>query len=262
MTSLNGQRVTSVPFSCAHSQVTCMASHLMIGVDGLGCHLNDACVLQRLLRPFVPIVQGRRLQKVACQATPGTSMFPHQPEKLALLCCSAEGGFINFTAPSGGNERDIATRRQALQLATAAAAAALAPRGALFPEAALAAGVPLLIESVLIQASPSYHAHAWWGHTQLCMWLMDPACAVSGITYGGTQLTGCAWLPAAKEFTPVKDPQDAYSFVYPFGWQEVAVKGQDIVFKDVIEPLESVSVSITQTDKADVTEFGSPAEVC
>ena len=39
------------------------------------------------------------------------------------------------------------------------------------------------------------------------------------------------------------------------------MKGQDIVYKDVIEPLESVSVSITQTDKADVTEFGSPAEV-
>ena len=60
----------------------------------------------------------------------------------------------------------------------------------------------------------------------------------------------------------MKDPQDGYSFVYPFGWQEVAVKGQDVVYKDVIEPLESVSVSITQTDKADVTEFGSPAEVC
>lgn len=66
---------------------------------------------------------------------------------------------------------------------------------------------------------------------------------------------------AAKEFTPVKDTQDGYSFVYPFGWQEVAVKGQDIVYKDVIEPLESVSVSITQTDKANVAEFGSPAEV-
>ncbi len=66
---------------------------------------------------------------------------------------------------------------------------------------------------------------------------------------------------AAKEFAPVKDPQDGYSFLYPFGWQEVAVKGQDIGYKDVIEPLESVSVSITQTDKADVTEFGSPAEV-
>ena len=68
-------------------------------------------------------------------------------------------------------------------------------------------------------------------------------------------------MPAAKEFSPVKDPQDGYSFMYPYGWQEVAVKGQDIVYKDVIEPLESVSVSITQTDKADVTEFGSPAEV-
>ena len=58
----------------------------------------------------------------------------------------------------------------------------------------------------------------------------------------------------------MKDPQDAYSFVYPFGWQEVAVKGQDIVYKDVIEPLESVSVSITKTDKATVAEFGTPAE--
>lgn len=67
---------------------------------------------------------------------------------------------------------------------------------------------------------------------------------------------------AAKEFTPVKDAQDGYSFVYPFGWQEVAVKGQDVVYKDVIEPLESVSVSITQTDKANVSEFGSPAEAC
>lgn len=60
----------------------------------------------------------------------------------------------------------------------------------------------------------------------------------------------------------MKDAQDGYSFVYPFGWQEVAVKGQDIVYKDVIEPLESVSVSITKTDKENVSEFGSPAEAC
>jgi photosystem II oxygen-evolving enhancer protein 2 len=41
----------------------------------------------------------------------------------------------------------------------------------------------------------------------------------------------------------------------------VAVKGQDVVYKDVIEPLESVSVSITKTDKSSVAEFGSPVEV-
>jgi photosystem II oxygen-evolving enhancer protein 2 len=62
-------------------------------------------------------------------------------------------------------------------------------------------------------------------------------------------------------FQPIKDSQDGYSFLSPFGWQEVSVKGQDIVYKDVIEPLESVSVSITPTDKKDITEYGSPVEV-
>ena len=37
--------------------------------------------------------------------------------------------------------------------------------------------------------------------------------------------------------------------------------GRDIVFKDVIEPLESVSVSITKTDKKEMPEYGSPNEV-
>lgn len=41
----------------------------------------------------------------------------------------------------------------------------------------------------------------------------------------------------------------------------MAVKGQDVVYKDVIEPLESVSVSLTPTDKADINEFGTPVEV-
>ena len=59
----------------------------------------------------------------------------------------------------------------------------------------------------------------------------------------------------------MKDAQDGYSFVYPFGWQEVAVKGQDVVYKDVIEPLESVSVSISKTDKDKVSEFGPAPEV-
>ena len=63
-----------------------------------------------------------------------------------------------------------------------------------------------------------------------------------------------------KEYTPVKDAQDGYSFVYLFGWQEVAVKGQDVVYKDVIEPLESVSVSVTKTDKERVSEYGPAAE--
>lgn len=66
---------------------------------------------------------------------------------------------------------------------------------------------------------------------------------------------------APKGFVGVKDSNDGYGFLYPFGWQEVTVDGQDVVYKDVIEPLESVSVSLVPTEKADVTEFGDPKEV-
>lgn len=66
---------------------------------------------------------------------------------------------------------------------------------------------------------------------------------------------------APKGFVAVQDLQDAYQFVYPFGWQEVAVKGADVVFKDVVEPLESVSVTLTPTDKKDILEFGDIASV-
>lgn len=37
--------------------------------------------------------------------------------------------------------------------------------------------------------------------------------------------------------------------------------GVDVVYKDVVEPLESVSVTITPTDKKDITEFGDIADV-
>ncbi|KAK7295680.1 hypothetical protein RJT34_18591 [Clitoria ternatea] len=64
-----------------------------------------------------------------------------------------------------------------------------------------------------------------------------------------------------KGFLPVLDKKDGYSFLYPFGWQEVVIEGQDKVFKDVIEPLESVSVNMIPTSKQDIKEFGSPEEV-
>ncbi|CAF2047693.1 unnamed protein product [Brassica rapa] len=41
---------------------------------------------------------------------------------------------------------------------------------------------------------------------------------------------------ARKDFMTVSDNKDAYSFLYPFGWQEAMIEGQDKVYKDVIEP--------------------------
>ncbi|KAF7820476.1 psbP-like protein 1, chloroplastic [Senna tora] len=64
-----------------------------------------------------------------------------------------------------------------------------------------------------------------------------------------------------KGFLPVLDKKDGYSFLYPFGWQEVVIEGQDKVFKDVIEPLESVSVNMIPTGKQDIRDFGPPEEV-
>lgn len=61
---------------------------------------------------------------------------------------------------------------------------------------------------------------------------------------------------APSGFNVCADTNDGYQFLYPFGWQEVAVTGVDVVFKDVIEPLESVSVTLIPTEKKDITEFG------
>lgn len=64
-----------------------------------------------------------------------------------------------------------------------------------------------------------------------------------------------------KGFISVTDNKDGYSLLYPFGWQEVVVEGQDKVFKDVIEPLETVSVNVIPTTKQNIRDFGSPQEV-
>lgn len=66
---------------------------------------------------------------------------------------------------------------------------------------------------------------------------------------------------AKKGFIPVTDKKDGYTFLYPFGWQEVAVQGEDKVFKDVIEPLESVSVNLIPSGKESIREFGPPQQV-
>ena len=40
------------------------------------------------------------------------------------------------------------------------------------------------------------------------------------------------------------------------------MQGQDKVYKDVIEPLESVSVNSIPTSKEDIRDLGPPDKVC
>jgi photosystem II oxygen-evolving enhancer protein 2 len=87
------------------------------------------------------------------------------------------------------------------------------------------------------------------------------------LVIGGACLSTTNPLAALAEKTPkgfvgLRDKGDGYQFFYPFGWQEVSIPGQDVVYKDVIEPLESVSVSLIDTDNASISEYGEVKEVC
>jgi len=64
----------------------------------------------------------------------------------------------------------------------------------------------------------------------------------------------------AADFAVVTDAKKGYVFAYPFGWQEVQVDGQEAVYKDVIESLESLSLTVTSTEKKSIDDFGTPVE--
>jgi photosystem II oxygen-evolving enhancer protein 2 len=59
------------------------------------------------------------------------------------------------------------------------------------------------------------------------------------------------------------DTTDGYQFSYPNGWVQVKVgNGPDVVFHDIIEPSENVSVIISQVPGGkSLTELGTPGEV-
>lgn len=90
--------------------------------------------------------------------------------------------------------------------------------------------------------------------------------ALLGSTVAAVITLQSSWREALADGVPrgfkaVKDTSDGYAFLYPFGWQEVSVDGEDIVYKDVIEPLESVSVNIIPTEQSSVSDLGTKEQV-
>jgi photosystem II oxygen-evolving enhancer protein 2 len=59
------------------------------------------------------------------------------------------------------------------------------------------------------------------------------------------------------------DTADNYAFLYPNGWLPARVaNGPDVVFRDLIEQTENVSVVISSVgDRASLEELGDPTEV-
>ena len=74
-------------------------------------------------------------------------------------------------------------------------------------------------------------------------------------------ITGCVSPVAGlKSYT---DSLDGYEFLYPNGWVQVRVaEGPDVVFHDLIEPTENVSVVFSPVPEGQtLTELGSATEI-
>ncbi|AKG23750.1 photosystem II reaction center PsbP [Calothrix sp. 336/3] len=72
--------------------------------------------------------------------------------------------------------------------------------------------------------------------------------------------SGVANAAALKSFV---DTNDGYQFLYPNGWVQVKVaNGPDVVFHDIIETTENISVVISPVPKGKtLAELGTPGEV-
>ncbi|AFY54097.1 PsbP [Rivularia sp. PCC 7116] len=68
---------------------------------------------------------------------------------------------------------------------------------------------------------------------------------------------------AAAALNSYSDSTDGYQFLYPAGWVEIQIsKGPDVVFHDIIETTENVSVVISPVPSGkSLTELGTPTEV-
>ena len=74
-------------------------------------------------------------------------------------------------------------------------------------------------------------------------------------------LTGCVSVGGGLQ--SFVDTTDGYEFLYPNGWLQVKVSdGPDVVFHDLVEATENVSVVISPVvEEKTLTDLGTPTEV-
>lgn len=74
-------------------------------------------------------------------------------------------------------------------------------------------------------------------------------------------LSGC--VSSTSGLIPFIDSKDGYSFLYPNGWLHTSLRnGPDVVFHDIVEPTENVSVVIGKlTSVKTLSEIGTASDV-
>lgn len=82
-----------------------------------------------------------------------------------------------------------------------------------------------------------------------------------GLTFLALWLGGCS--VGAAGLNPYIDTVDGYQFLYPNGWVQVqSNQGMDILFHDLIDPSETVSLVISPVKSGKtLAELGSPLEL-
>lgn len=79
----------------------------------------------------------------------------------------------------------------------------------------------------------------------------------------GLSLSGCTAVSATSGLKAYVDSNDGYEFLYPNGWVAAQVSnGPDVVFRDLIQETENVSVVISPVpNNKTLADLGSPGEV-
>lgn len=74
-------------------------------------------------------------------------------------------------------------------------------------------------------------------------------------------LSGC--VTKTSGLAPFVDSRDGYSFLHPNGWLQTNIKnGPDVVFHDIVEPSENVSVVIGKLKSVKtLEEIGTPNDI-
>ena len=99
------------------------------------------------------------------------------------------------------------------------------------------------------------------GPTQASLASRRDVLLATSVTLAAAAVPDAALAAIPKGFSAVKNTNKGYAFLYPFGWQEVNVDGTEVAYKDIIEPLESISLEIIPTNKETIDDFGPVAEV-
>ncbi|KAJ6987039.1 hypothetical protein NC653_020304 [Populus alba x Populus x berolinensis] len=103
-------------------------------------------------------------------------------------------------------------------------------------------GLSFLVRAEQSTASSASHSQVRSGRRELI------AASVIAPWVSMVNQTSPSWISASH------GQEDGYSFLFPFGWQEVVIEGQDKV-------LESVGVNMSPTVKQDLRDNGPPQQV-